>query len=802
MSATTGLASRTVNVTDSTSAPSMLARLTPVRRADPLRSFLFSVTALIAVHPIKTIFATSASRDQLVSSTTWAIGLIIGLGLLLRVVRIPWWLHPFASFAALGALGFRLIHHDEHYIAQTANSRALGRPASSWIQFGVDAIRQAVTAIHTSTRPTVALLGFSILSVVLVGLLTMISHIFAFDLDAPFEALLPLVAILVMGTALGPGRGADTEAKHWSLAFVVAAGAYLIYDGARRRRNKHRWVGTGRPAWWRIGVLFTLFAAASLTAGLFAFGAIGNRFVRVETGGVSLSRPGRTRTVASPVVSIRPRLLELSDSLMFTVQSRDAEGKAVPSYWRQSALDRFDGSSWSLRSRSFTGIRSGDSLDSDGVTTSSGQAVTGHVRIAGLTDAWLPAAYRVVRVAQVPRGHTATAEPTSGNLLLDGDTTPGLQYDVESVLPPLTEPYPSSLAPPADVIAQAIELPSGVDPVVKTLAEKIIATAGATGADDFTKATVLQDFFRTNFTYTTDVTWHGSDPLVTFLRERRGYCEQFSSAFAVMARLLGIPTRVAVGFTAGELQSDGLFHVTGKNAHAWPEVLLAGNGWVPFEPTPGRTRPSGTPVAVPVSDQLDSAPTVPAATIPATAGPTIAILDPALSKKSHSSIPGLLRLLALLLLIVTATAAIVFGLPAFVLRSRIARQRRHLQFGLPPAAARLEWSWHELLVTVRAVAREPIVTSPTVTPNEIARIVEARLGVHRADALRSVAATLTAARFAPDSADFGPGQAGPQTGALDAASADAQSLEMELRRELEGSDAVRRWAGLPSAKFR
>ena len=71
-----------------------------------------------------------------------------------------------------------------------------------------------------------------------------------------------------------------------------------------------------------------------------------------------------------------------------------------------------------------------------------------------------------------------------------------------------------------------------------------------------------------------------------FLQTRRGLCEQFASTFAVMARTLGIPSRVAVGFTPGELNGDGSYSVFGKNAHAWPEVWFDGIGWVDFEPTP------------------------------------------------------------------------------------------------------------------------------------------------------------------------------------------------------------------------
>src|SRR5207253_3253245 len=65
----------------------------------------------------------------------------------------------------------------------------------------------------------------------------------------------------------------------------------------------------------------------------------------------------------------------------------------------------------------------------------------------------------------------------------------------------------------------------------------------------------------------------------------------FAGTFAAMARAIGLPSRVAVGFTPGVLEADGLWHITGRQAHAWPEVFVAGYGWVAFEPTPGRGAP-------------------------------------------------------------------------------------------------------------------------------------------------------------------------------------------------------------------
>ena len=79
--------------------------------------------------------------------------------------------------------------------------------------------------------------------------------------------------------------------------------------------------------------------------------------------------------------------------------------------------------------------------------------------------------------------------------------------------------------------------------------------------------------------------------ILEFLRTKRGFCVQFASAYAVMARSLGIPARVAVGFTPGTQAADGRYHVTSHDAHAWPEICLDGLGWTHlFDPTPAAVR--------------------------------------------------------------------------------------------------------------------------------------------------------------------------------------------------------------------
>lgn len=112
------------------------------------------------------------------------------------------------------------------------------------------------------------------------------------------------------------------------------------------------------------------------------------------------------------------------------------------------------------------------------------------------------------------------------------------------------------------------------------------------GADNhYEQAVKLQDWFAVNggFTYDTQVeVGSGSGAIARFLKDKRGFCVHFSFAMASMARTLGIPARVAVGFTPGTPQADGSMSVGLRDAHAWPELYFEGVGWTRFEPTPNR----------------------------------------------------------------------------------------------------------------------------------------------------------------------------------------------------------------------
>jgi hypothetical protein len=175
------------------------------------------------------------------------------------------------------------------------------------------------------------------------------------------------------------------------------------------------------------------------------------------------------------------------------------------------------------------------------------------------------------------------------------------------------DPSPTSLLledagrPPASIARDYLSLPSSYK-ALTALAQTI--TAGQVTAID--RAQALQQWLGSSgvFTYTLKApAVTNAAGLENFLETtKRGYCQQFAVAMAVLARLVGIPSRVVVGYTSGTRQKDGSWLVTSHDAHEWPELYFAGSGWLRFEPTPGGQAGQGTAVA-PAYSQLPTAST-------------------------------------------------------------------------------------------------------------------------------------------------------------------------------------------------
>ncbi|MCA9673976.1 MAG: DUF3488 domain-containing protein, partial [Myxococcales bacterium] len=162
----------------------------------------------------------------------------------------------------------------------------------------------------------------------------------------------------------------------------------------------------------------------------------------------------------------------------------------------------------------------------------------------------------------------------------------GIRYTVWSKI----EPPPAALLRAAPKVLPRgfeayLQLPPEITPRTRALARRI--TDGLT--NDYDRARAIERWLRDNLSYTLELADPGDqEPVDFFLFDRKaGHCEYFASAFAILARAVGVPTRNVNGFLGGEWNEyDSYIAVRAGDAHSWNEVYFAGQGWVTFDATP------------------------------------------------------------------------------------------------------------------------------------------------------------------------------------------------------------------------
>jgi protein-glutamine gamma-glutamyltransferase len=144
------------------------------------------------------------------------------------------------------------------------------------------------------------------------------------------------------------------------------------------------------------------------------------------------------------------------------------------------------------------------------------------------------------------------------------------------------------------------------DPRITELAGQ--ATEGA--ASGYSRALQMERYLRSHYRYSLELPKipKSKDPLSAFLFEtKKGHCEYFASAMAIMLRSIGIPSRLINGFQSGEYnQIGGHWIVRQYNAHSWVEAYFPSSGWVTFDPTPPEMTPSKPAIARFLSDLTDA----------------------------------------------------------------------------------------------------------------------------------------------------------------------------------------------------
>ncbi|MEV1021456.1 DUF3488 and transglutaminase-like domain-containing protein [Streptomyces sp. NPDC050264] len=717
-------------------------------------------------------FLASCALLPLVERSTWimqaAILLVIQAAVGAATRRVPL-ARPLtvAAQALVSLLLLTLVFAHDQALGAIVPGPDAFRHFGTLLQAGGDDVGRYMIPAPLSDGIRLMLVGGTLVIGLLVDTLAV-----TFRSAAP--AGLPLLALYSVAAGLSDG-GTD-----W-LWFLCAAGGYLLLLLAESRDRLSQWGrvfgGTGRPpagtpgadsrgggggalapvrTGRRIGVL-ALGIALVVPLALPALdgGLLGSTGSGVGNG----SGGGGTISAVNPLVSLQNSLNQPEDRTVMSYRT-NAE-RTSDMYLRIVALDEFDGTTWRPSVRSITDVPS-TLPGPPGLGADIGRTeITTRISAADwYAQDWLPMPYPATKVSIDGRWRF---EQVGRTLVGDhGQTTRGKSYKVTSlIVQPTAEQLANAGAPPKDLSREFTKVPDSLPDVVRSTALRV--TAGA--ANNYERAVKLQDYFAVNggFTYNTEVqAGSGSAAIARFLKQKEGFCVHFSFSMAAMARTLGIPARVAVGFTPGAPAGDGRYSVGLRDAHAWPELYFEGVGWTRFEPTPNRgTVPEYTQDNTPAGNPSNpAAPSASASSAPSAAQPSSSEscslaqrkdgscgnTAPAAAGGSTDDGPPLG-----MILLVTLAALLILVVPLLPMlwRKRV-RARRLGCAGRTEAdaAARTLEAWREVTDTAWDLGIGP---DDAETPRKAAaRIVRVgQLDAPAAEALHRVAAAVEQVLYAP-----------------------------------------------------
>ncbi len=308
---------------------------------------------------------------------------------------------------------------------------------------------------------------------------------------------------------------------------------------------------------------------------------------------VTLGEIGEIKTSSRPVMHIQ-------------IFSRESPGALK---WRGGALTEFDGKRWFNANpvKLPVSLQNGYLAADSSAYGHSGRFINYRVDVDALDS---DALFFAGIPERVDLRYPDLYRTETGCLRLQQIPPQGFQYSASSLLPDPPEsariPYPPPVLRLAER-AQYLQLPS-LDPRIPSLARAM--TGGA--ATDLERARALERRLRGDYGYTLLLPARElADPLSYFLFVRKkGHCEYFASALAVMLRTLGIPARLATGFQSGLYNPiSDLWLVRASDAHSWVEAWIPGYGWTTFDPTPPDPNPPAFTLFSTLGLYLDAAET-------------------------------------------------------------------------------------------------------------------------------------------------------------------------------------------------
>jgi transglutaminase-like putative cysteine protease len=477
-------------------------------------------------------------------------------------------------------------------------------PTAASLHHLVFLLSRANTEMGKFSPPVPPSHGVELLAAAGIGIVAVATDLTAVRLRRPAIAGLALLVLycVPLTTTAHPGPVND------ALVFCLGITGYLALlsaDGRERVRRWGRLVGTWQGFADSSGPDTRDLAAAGRRLG---FAAVllalclplivpGLQPHQLFGGGAGPGPPVLTPSLALPDPLVQMNQ-ELHEQRPRTVLVYHAPARVTPAYLQVYVLSQLQGNDWVMSRPAATGAVGAGPLPAVPGITAQTRGRTVHETItlspylhhAASTLAYLPVPY-APRTLSVPGDWRV--DPATLTILTASTPLNGLRYSVSS----------RDIDPTGRELRRAAHYPAAVagDLVVPEAYQRLVPlarqiTAGQASA--YGQVVALQQWFRQpgNFTYSLSAPQStGAGALVTFLtRTRRGYCQQFAFGMAVLARLLGIPSRVVIGYTQGTPQGNGTWLVRTNDAHAWPEMYFPGAGWLRFEPTPSSSAGQAT----------------------------------------------------------------------------------------------------------------------------------------------------------------------------------------------------------------
>ncbi len=435
-------------------------------------------------------------------------------------------------------------------------------------------LAESVTQVQSGVPPVHASPAIQALVVLAIGLVAVLVDTLAVAAAAPAASGLVLLCVFAVPASL-----ADEMLPFWTFILGAAAFAMLLaVDGQHRHEAWRGRLGSGSAS--GTGSSATSVASIAMVialivgAGVTIVGTVG----RLPLSGSGAG--GRGGIGLNEMTSLRGMLNRGKTAEVFYVR-----GLPENAYMRASTLARYVPNKGWERGSDPGGQPARGELERQPGDRGEGKTTRINIEPRGWESFWLPT-YGAVRRIDTP-DDDYRFDPRKGVIFTQREQEPE-PYEIDTVLSTPTKNQLRLASGPKTLVDPEYYKFDGVEKEVVELANKVVADA----TNDFDKAAALSAFFNSptsGFKYELktqgDVT---KDALTDFVtRGKVGYCEQFASAMAAMARAVGLPSRVAIGFTAGVAAADNSYRVVSTDdAHAWVEIFFPNHGWMTFDPTP------------------------------------------------------------------------------------------------------------------------------------------------------------------------------------------------------------------------